>query len=207
MKSAERTELLELLRRLSAESERPHVADGESQELEEQARCAALREAAVLMEAWQRNPEEAPEELLARVRGQALVATEEVRADPADSEREGRRRGWWRATFLLAEAFGVDAFGRWPKALPVASGDWPEHPASASRHYTGPTCAGARKDGLPCGGIPSRGSVFCQHHHEQEAVAIGAAADIPQEQGDELGRAVDSWLADFEQERKGKDTP
>jgi len=203
MRSAEKTGVLELVRRLSAESERPYPAEDEAQELEEQARCAALREAVAMVEAWLRDPQEPEEELLARVRELAKVASEEQRADPADFEREGRRRGWWRATFLLAEALGLNAFGRRPTALPVASGEWPERSPSASRRYGGPTCAGVRKDGQSCGGIPSQGSVFCRHHQGQELVAIGATVGIAQDQGDELDRAVDVWLADFERRRRG----
>jgi len=202
MRSAEKTGVLELVRRLSAESERPYPAEDEAQELEEQARCAALREAVAMVEAWLRDPQEPEEELLARVRELAKVASEEQRADPADFEREGRRRGWWRATFLLAEALGLDAFGRRPRALPVASGEWPEQPPREPRPYIGPTCAGVRKDGLPCGCAPSRGSVFCRHHQGQKAepVAVDQGLD-PEAAFDEQ---VDQWLAEARRARQSK---
>jgi hypothetical protein len=195
MRSAEKTGLLVLLRRLSAEGERPYPAEDEAREIEEQARCAALREAAAMVEAWLRDPQEPGEALLARVRELARVASEEQRADPADPEREGRRRGWWRATFVLAEALGLDAFGRRPTALPVASGDWPERLAREPRPYTGPTCAGVRKDGEPCGGKPLRNSDLCRHHQGQEAVRAAAG---PQDPEAALDRQVEAWLADFE---------
>ena len=63
-----------------------------------------LREAVALVAAWLRDPENAPEELLARLRELASVATDEARAARRDPEQEGRRRGWWRVIFLLAEA-------------------------------------------------------------------------------------------------------
>lgn len=190
------------LRRLGAESERPCPASTEPRQIEERARCVALREAVLMVEAWLRDPQDSGEELLARLRELAKVATEEARAHRRDPEREGARRGWWRATFLLAQALGLDPFGRTPDQLgeQVAEGEWPWAPRERRREER-PTCAGLRKDGQPCQGIPKRGELFCHAHRDQaqaaEPVEQAEAPAIPPEPLDPeaaFDAEVEAWL-------------
>lgn len=180
------------LRRLGTESERPCPAEDEAREIEEQARCAAVRQAVAMAQAWLRDLQDPPEELLRRVRELALLATEEQRADRRDPEREGARRGWWRATFLLAQALGLDPFGRTWEQLgeQVAAGAWPWAPAER-RGEERPTCAGLRKDGASCGGRPRHGSEFCRHHQGQAPTPAIAVELDPEAAFD---AEVEAWL-------------
>jgi len=132
-------------------------------------------------------------DLLERVLAGALTATRAARRNPENEVAEAVRRGWWRATFLLAEALGLDAFGRRPTALPVAGGIvWPERPPREPRPYTGASCAGVRKDGQACGCAPSRGSHFCRHHQEQ--VAGREPEPVDQGEGEDLDARLAAWL-------------
>jgi len=199
-RSGDMTELVEvLLRRLATENKRPYPAEAA------RARgTSALREGAALIEAWLYYSGGPPEDLLTQVRERALLATKEQKAAPDDWERECTRRGWWRVTFLLAEALGLDPFGETGEQVrdhlrgQVTAGDWPPR-----------TCAGRRKDGRPCQAIPRRGALFCSQHQQQDmAAAIGGEIDADSEgPGDALDREVATWLADFERARAGRQSP
>jgi len=179
-----------VLERLDGESERACLSDSDGREIEAQGRAAALREACLMVETWALDPQDTREDLLARVRERALVATERQRAERGDPEREGRRRGWWRATFLLAEAFGTAVFESRSEA-PGGQSVIGEQPQVEGDQGDVTYCAGLRKDGQPCGGLPIHGSDFC-HHHQGQQVAMAT------DPSGELDRRVEVWLAEFD---------
>lgn len=158
-------------------------------------------EAAKTLEDWLAVPgrnRAKPREVVAAFMAWAKLATREAKANRDDERREGMRRARWYCVFLVAEAFELDPFG---ERAEEAEEQGRRRGGDLLASYDGPRCAGVRKNGRPCRGIPPRGAAYCYQHQDQarepaaaEPVAVGEELD-PEAAFD---AAVDRWLAEAE---------
>lgn len=159
----------------------------------EAVRAEELGRIAGALERWLGlDPEERLSEVdvIASLRAGASRATGEARATPGDLALEVRRRVRWRAVFQVAEALGLDPFGRTPEQVVAREG--PELERSWRR------CEGRRKDGQACRGWAQSGARFCYQHQpkaarEEEAVteeAMALEGDAERRFFEEAGRVL-----------------